>query len=201
MSRPLQNRVRPTGEIVAVQNRGTLLGNRGGRIHSNDQEIVRKWASKQWICCVLEFKNRQRDVMGQFYTELFFLDEATAFAAGHRPCFECRRGAAVKFATHWAELRGRTERAKVKEMDDILHAERLGAHESLPFESLPVGVMFNRDGATYLKTERGALAWSFAGYSAPVEISGQVEAVTPASIRGVLGAGYAPMLHPSAISA
>jgi len=139
--------------------------------------------------------------MGQFYTELFFLDEATAFAAGHRPCFECRRGAAVKFATHWAELRGRTERAKVKEMDDILHAGRLGARESLPFESLPVGAMFNRDGATYLKTERGALAWSFAGYSAPVEISGQVEVVTPASIRGVLGAGYAPMLHPSAISA
>ena len=89
---PLQNRVDPFGELFADPARGTFMGNRGGRFHTPARTLTaRRWASRQWICCVLTFKGRHRDVWGQFYTELFFLDEPTALAAGHRPCFECRR--------------------------------------------------------------------------------------------------------------
>jgi hypothetical protein len=102
MARPLmalQNRVDPFGELFATSARGTLMGNRGGRIHTDGKTLTaRRWASRQWICCVLDFRGRQRDVWGRFYTELFFLDEVTAFAAGHRPCFECRRKDALAFA-------------------------------------------------------------------------------------------------------
>ncbi len=97
---PLQNRVTPFGELAVTPARGTLMGNRGGRIHSDSRTLGRRrWASRQWICCVLKFKNRQRDVWGRYYTELFFLDEVTAFAAGHRPCFECRRKDAEQFCS------------------------------------------------------------------------------------------------------
>ncbi len=120
---PLQNRVDPFGELFATPARGTLLGNRGGKIHTDDRKLNRRrWASRQWICCVLDFKNRQRDVWGRYYTELFFLDEVTAFAAGHRPCFECRRKDAERFA---ALFSGKAERASAPAMDKILHAERL----------------------------------------------------------------------------
>ncbi|MEL7303179.1 MAG: hypothetical protein AAGJ53_05760, partial [Pseudomonadota bacterium] len=133
-SRPLQNRVRPDGEIVAISERGTMMGNRGGRIHTTDKTLSRRrWASHHWICCVLEFRGRQREVMApRSYTELFFLDEATAFAAGHRPCFECRRADANRFAEVFAETRSdsdsgdtvKTTRATVAEIDAVLHAER-----------------------------------------------------------------------------
>ena len=100
---PLQNRVDPFGELFATPARGLFMGNRGGRIHTDDRTLTkRRWASRQWICCVLEFKDRQRDVWGGCYTELFFLDEVTALAAGHRPCFECRRKDAEAFAGAWA---------------------------------------------------------------------------------------------------
>ncbi|MDI3470691.1 MAG: hypothetical protein OJF62_002754 [Pseudolabrys sp.] len=151
---PLQNRVDPFGDLIAVKARGTLMGNRGGRIHTDDRKLTsRRWASRQWICCVLDFKGRQRDVWGRFYTELFFLDEVTAFAAGHRPCFECRRRDAERFAALFASsntvrpresgdpesrppsfaaldsrLHGNERkggRLSAKAMDDILHAERL----------------------------------------------------------------------------
>src|ERR1700676_704068 len=92
---PLQNRVTPFGELVAVPARGTLFGNRGGRFHTDARTLTaRRWASRQWICCVLDFGSR-------FYPELFLLDEPTALAAGHRPCFECRRKDAKTFAEHW----------------------------------------------------------------------------------------------------
>src|SRR5579863_10770447 len=94
----LQNRVDPFGNLNAVAARGTMFGNRGGRFHTDSKTLTaRRWASRQWICCLLDFKGRQRDVWGRFYTELFFLDEVTAFAAGHRPCFECRRQDALRF--------------------------------------------------------------------------------------------------------
>jgi hypothetical protein len=97
---PLQNRVDPFGELFASPARGTLMGNRGGRIHDERRQLsARRWASKQWICCKLAFNGRHRDVWGDGYTELFFLDEVTAFAAGHRPCFECRRKDAERFAS------------------------------------------------------------------------------------------------------
>jgi len=100
---PLQNRVDPFGELFAAPVRGTLMGNRGGRMHDERRQLgARRWASKQWICCVLDFNSRHRTIWGDGYTELFFLDEVTAFAAGHRPCFECRRRDAETFATLFA---------------------------------------------------------------------------------------------------
>jgi hypothetical protein len=100
---PLPNRVTPFGELFAAPARGLLMGNRGGRIHDDRRELAtRRWASRQWICCKLAFNDRHRDVWGDSYTELFFLDEVTAFAAGHRPCFECRRQDAEDFAALFA---------------------------------------------------------------------------------------------------
>src|SRR5690348_12070398 len=125
-NRPLQNRVDPFGELFADPARGTLMGNRGGRFHTEARTLTaRRWASRQWICCVLNFKNRRRDVWGRFYTELFFLDEPTALAAGHRPCFECRRGDAVAFAECWREAGGFGARPSADQMDEVLHHERL----------------------------------------------------------------------------
>src|SRR5580692_7095619 len=123
---PLQNRVTPFGEFMAVPARGTLFGNRGGRFHTDAKTLpARRWASRQWICCVLDFKGRQRDVWGRFYTELFFLDEPTALAAGHRPCFECRRKDAQEFAEHWRVAHRLRRRPYAGEMDEVLHRERL----------------------------------------------------------------------------
>ena len=120
---PLPNRVDPFGDLFATPTRGTLFGNRGGKFHRDDKTLgSRRWASRQWICCVLKFKGRQRNVWGRYYTELFFLDEVTAFAAGHRPCFECRRQDAERFAVLFS---GKKQRASVDAMDSVLHAERL----------------------------------------------------------------------------
>src|SRR6185436_16785602 len=100
---PLQNRADPFGELFVTPARGLFMGNRGGRIHADDRTLTkRRWVSPQWICCRLEFNNRHRTVWGDSYTELFFLDEVTALAAGHRPCFECRRQDAEAFAESWA---------------------------------------------------------------------------------------------------
>ena len=105
---PLPNRVDPFGDLFATPTRGTLFGNRGGKFHRDDKTLgSRRWASRQWICCVLKFKGRQRNVWGRYYTELFFLDEVTAFAAGHRPCFECRRRDAERFAVLFSGMKQR----------------------------------------------------------------------------------------------
>src|SRR3954451_12489199 len=102
MPMPRQNRVTPFGEIVAVPERGTMMGNRG-RLHDGEGQILRPWQVKRWLICLLEFNGRHRVVMApDRYTELFFLDEATALAAGHRPCFECRRKSFEQFAAAWA---------------------------------------------------------------------------------------------------
>ena len=122
---PLQNRVTPFGELLAVPARGTFFGNRGGRFHTDAKTLTaRRWASRQWICCVLDFKGRQRDVWGRFYTELFFLDEPTALAAGHRPCFECRRKDAEAFAEYWRAAHRLRRRPYAFTMDEVLHRER-----------------------------------------------------------------------------
>src|SRR3954464_7083940 len=125
-----QNRLTPFGEIVAIPNRGTLMGNRGV-LHDNAGAIRRAWQLRRWILCVLEFKGRKRAVMQPgCYTELFFLDEATGLAAGHRPCAECQRQRFNEFRTAWvagdyARTEGRTPTAV--ETDDRLHGERVGA--------------------------------------------------------------------------
>ncbi len=123
---PLQNRVSPDGSLHGVAARGLFMGNRGGRIHDPGTRSLtrRRWASKAWICCVTSFRNRHRIVWGRSYTELFFLDEVSALAAGHRPCFECRRGDAIRFAEAWAHGQGEPERARAAAMDISLHGER-----------------------------------------------------------------------------
>jgi hypothetical protein len=209
---PLQNRVTPEGEIVASPHRGLLLGNRGGCFHLPDKTLgPRRWATRQWIACVLEFKGRHREVMQpNRYTELFFLDEATALAAGHRPCFECRRAEADRFAELWARIHGDAERARAPAMDDQLHAERVDRERrKVTFRArradIPSGafIRYAAEGGVrpYLVVGHSLLAWSASGYGRlvlPTAISEEVDVLTPRSIVAVLSAGYRPMLHPSA---
>ena len=198
----LQNRVDPFGALFASRARGTLMGNRGGRFHTDDQNLTgRRWASRQWICCVLEFKNRQRDVWGRYYTELFFLDEVTALAAGHRPCFECRRKDAERFATLFS---GKTMRASAPSMDEVLHAERLNGKAKRmhrrKLDTLSDGAMVVLDGESLAVRGKRLLRWTPLGYagSKPRPRGIEVDVLTPPSILAVLARGYAPIWHPSA---
>jgi hypothetical protein len=213
---PLQNRVTPEGEIVATPHRGLLMGNRGGAFHLPGQTLgPRRWATKQWIACVLEFKGRHREVMQpNRYTQLFFLDEATALAAGHRPCFECRRTDAERFAELWAKAHGGgEERARAPAMDEELHAERItGDRNKRTYRArrgdVPSGAFVRYrerqkgDAARpYLVFGQHLLTWNAAGYTAlvtPTAPAEEVDVLTPASIVAVLSAGYRPTLHPSA---
>jgi hypothetical protein len=197
---PLQNRVTPYGELTIDPARGLLMGNRGGRFHSDERSLTaRRWASKQWICCVLDFKGRQRDVWGRYYTELFFLDEVTAFAAGHRPCFECRRKDAQAFAALFPGAH------KAPAMDTVLHAERLDGRAKRrhrrAIEALPDGAMMAFDDGAYAVRGQYLLRWSPSGYdkrrTKPHGL--QVDVLTPPAILSVLAKGYAPLWHPSAI--
>jgi hypothetical protein len=205
----LQNRVTPTGEIIACRERGTMMGNRGGALHAADRTLgQRRWISTQWICCLIDFRGRRRQVMAPgHYTELFFLDEATALASGHRPCFECRRQDAVRFAELWAASNGRTGRARASEMDRELHAQRLGENGAKrihpwPAPDLPEGtfVLSPASGAPALVTATSLLPWSPAGYAPALARprSGTLRVLTPPAIVGVLAAGYRPVLHVSA---
>jgi hypothetical protein len=200
---PLQSRVTPFGSLIADPARGLFMGNRGGRIHDDAQRLTaRRWASKQWICCVLAFKGRHRKVWRASYTELFFLDEVTALAAGHRPCFECRRNDANAFADAWGRAHGRTLRAA--EMDAILHGERVSGREKkahrFDIATLPDGAMIALDGAAYAVSDEKLLLWSPAGYvearRRPASVD--VDLLTPPAIVAVLAAGYRPHWHPSA---
>lgn len=202
---PLPNRVDPFGELFATKARGTLFGNRGGRFHTDRQTLTkRRWASRQWICCVLDFKGRHRDVWGRYYTELFFLDEVTALAAGHRPCFECRRADASAFAEAWARARRLHQRPSAPAMDEVLHAERLdGRSKRLrrrKLDDLPDGAMVVLDGEAYAVRGGSLLRWTPSGYDArkrrPRDLT--VDVLTPPAILDALKAGYAPRWHPSA---
>ena len=202
---PLQNRVNPFGELCAFSARGLFMDNRGGRFHTDAKTLTaRRWASRQWICCVLDFKGRRRDVWGRFYTELFFLDEPTAFAAGHRPCFECRRKEATAFAEKWCEARRLSRPPCAAEMDDELHAERLvGRAKRLHrrnIDELPDGAFAAFDGAAFGIRGGTLLHWTPEGYGAresrPRRIV--VDVLTPPAILGVLSAGCELRWHPSA---
>ena len=151
---PLQNRVDPFGAIIAPSARGTMMGNRGGCMHDGTQRLVRPWASRAWITCLLEFKGQRRELMKPgLYTELFFLDEATALAAGHRPCAECRREDFKLFKTAFSDAaRAHGEAVRLApEMDAILHAERtVRPRPAALAQDLPDGVMVERDGAVLI---------------------------------------------------
>jgi hypothetical protein len=199
---PLQNRVSPFGELVVSRARGTLMGNRGGRLHDDKRRLTRRrWTSKQWICCKLEFNNRHRNVWGNGYTELFFLDEVTAFAAGHRPCFECRRKDAERFAMLFS---GKKRRASAPAMDRSLHAERLfgkgkRAHP-WKLEKLPDGAMIALGVEAFAVRGKRLLRWTPTGYSGSIPRPRVAEAdvLTPPTILAVLARGYKPRWHPSA---
>ncbi len=196
---PLQNRVLPDGTITAHAARDTLMGNRGGRFHTADRTLSRRrWASKAWITCVLDFKDRRRTVMGGGYTEQFFLDEVTALAAGHRPCFECRRDEALRYA----RLAGGGVRMSAPEMDGRLHAQRLGPRRQAAANALPDGAML-ADGASFLAVRGGRLLrWGLEGYADAGAVTDRVVPVlTPDLTLDVLRAGYAPRWHASVFSA
>jgi hypothetical protein len=202
---PLQNRVDPFGELFAAPARGLFMGNRGGHFHTDAQRLTaRRWVSRQWICCVTKFKERQRDVWGQFYTELFFLDEPTALAAGHRPCFECRREDVQVFAEYWRKAHKLCWRPRAAEMDEVLHRERLNGRAKRlhrrKIESLPDGAFITLEGAAFAVCGNALLRWTADGYDARASRPRQVtvEVLTPPAVLGVLAAGYQPRWHPSA---
>src|ERR1700730_12283644 len=196
---PLQNRVTPAGEIIATPHRGMFIGNRG-IIHDPATRtlLTRRWANKAWLTCVCEFKGRRREVMGgRSWTELFFLDEATAFAAGHRPCFFCRRDDANRFRAAWANGNGMPSPLG-RGMDAVLHRERIdrGKKRLHPLEvslsELPDGAMVQAGAESYLVLKGNALRWSFAGYSRAAIDQASAMLLTPPSTLRALGAGYRP---------
>jgi hypothetical protein len=175
---PLQNRVDPFGELFAAPARGLFMGNRGGRFHTDAQRLTaRRWVSRQWICCLTKFKARQREVWGRFCTELFFLDEPTAFAAGHRPCFECRRKDAEDFAEHWRKAHKLRRRPRAGEMDQALHRERLNGRAKRlhrrEIETLPDGAFITLDSGRL----RRAVATATAGCGQRPDPAGDSRAI------------------------
>jgi hypothetical protein len=203
---PRQNRVTPEGSLIATEARGTLMGNRGC-IHSDDGRIVRQWQVRRWIACVLEFRGRRRFVMppGR-WTALFFLDEATALAAGHRPCAECRHADYRRFQEAFLAAHP-GHRPGADPMDLTLHAARVGEMRTrrthrAPAASLPDGTFVEIDGGPWLVLGAGVLAWTPARYTERrPRPAGDVTVLTPAPTVAAIRAGYAPTVHASAAPA
>lgn len=202
---PRQNRVDPFGRILAVPQRGTLMGNRGN-LHTATGDIIRPFKRKEWVTCLLEYRGRHRKIMApDRYTELFFLDEATSLTAGHRPCGTCRREALNAFRACWAKAQGNTAGADdLKRIDTTLHSQRINRKFELvdPFD-LPDGsfVSDSTDGGDVFLWWRGKLRkWSFDGYTNGTRIhsGSQLHLVTPTCIVDVLIAGYPLAVHESA---
>jgi hypothetical protein len=205
---PLQNRVDPFGRLFADPARGLFFGNRGGRLHRDDRTLGRRrWITPAWICCRLEFKGRRRRVWGRSYSELFFLDEPTALAAGHRPCFECRRTEARAFVAAFAAGTGCRAPPRAGEIDRVLHAQRLdgtaGRRHRRLIDDLPDGAfLVQADEPDSAFAVRGPvlLRWAPLGYvaSLPRPSGIAVDVLTPPAILAALSAGYRPVWHPSA---
>jgi hypothetical protein len=205
---PRQNRVTPLSELIAVEARGLVYGNRGC-LHDRDGRVQRRYATRRWIACRLEFRGRRRSPLmapGR-YTELFFLDDATALAAGHRPCAECRRADYHHLAALWSQLHADQRGADA--IDAQLHAERLlgGRRERRVHEAqlsqLPDGAFLLRDGQPYLVLGSHLLQWSPRGYLARRRrpARARVSVITPPSLLALLRSdwtGLVPLVHPSA---
>lgn len=198
---PLQNRVTPWGEIVAVAGRGTIMGNRGV-LHNDRRTIVRDWQVKRWIACVLDFKGVRRPVMSpRTWTELFFLDEATAFAAGHRPCAYCRNADYKRFRSLWEALFGNV--LNVDAIDAELHAERTDGRKKRTWRAnistLPDGTFVAVDGIARILWRGHLAAWSDSGYTGSIVAPAHLEAdvLTPRSIVAIFRSGYVPAVHPT----
>jgi hypothetical protein len=208
----LQNRVTPDGDIIADAARGTMMGNRG-ILHDENQILGKaRWRHANWVACRLEFNNRHRRIMApRRYTELFFLDEAVAFAAGHRPCGECRRSDYLAFKVAWARHNGGQVLA-AKDLDRALHAERVIARrrQQKRFQenlaALPAGafVLLSDDQfheQPFLVLADSLLPYSPSGYGVPIKRlkNAAVTVLTPPGTLNAFRAGYVPTLHPSAI--
>jgi hypothetical protein len=206
---PLRNRVTPLGELIADPARGLVYGNRGC-LHDSERRIRRSWNGRRWIACRLEFAGRRRTPLmrpGRF-TELFFLDDATAFAAGHRPCAECRRRDYDGFGSVWRDLYPSGIGADAIDMQ--LHGERVDPHtrarrlHERPYDELPDGAFVLHEDEPWLVRGQQLLRWTPAGYAerAPRPTRRRAELLTPPSLTAVLRTGWrtslVPFLHPSA---
>jgi len=202
---PLQNRVTPFGDIVAIEQRGLFTGNRG-IIHNVATKTLlnRRWSNKAWITCTLNDRGRWRAVMAQrSWTELFFLDEAVALAAGHRPCFACRRASAEAFRVAWAQAQAMAKPPSAPVMDAVLHSERLDHRLKrvhplvMPIADLPDGaVVVHRDAAFTIVRGQGH-RWSEHGYDSARQLAHADGLLTPPSTLNAMRAGYRPLLHPA----
>ncbi len=199
------NRVDPAGQLHAVEARGTLMGNRG-ILHDPERNIVKSHAHQNWVACALRFKDRRREIMApRRYTELFFLDEATAFAAGHRPCAECRRKRYLEFTRAWRDVHGGPApgRSLPQTIDRTLHAARIDRQRRkithhAPVGSLPPGTIFRDGQALVLVAQERHLEWSFEGYRARDRITKQHAAVlTPLPLLDLFRSGFVPFMHAS----
>jgi hypothetical protein len=198
---PLQNRVTPTGDILPLAGRGTIMGNRGV-LHNANAQVIRPWQVRRWIACVLEFRGRHRAVMqANRWTELFFLDEATAFSAGHRPCAECRNADYKRFRALWERVHGTVEGVDV--IDNVLHVSRLQSGIKRTYgariDDLPDGTFVMIDGAPWLIWHERVYQWSDRGYveDRKPPRDDVVEVLTPEPIVAIFAAGYVPAVHPS----
>jgi hypothetical protein len=200
----LQNRVDPQGNVISTTARGAWMGNRG-LLHDTGKQILRPFKLKAWLICLLEFKGRHRPVMApNQYTELFFLDEATAFAAGHRPCFECRRDAANHFKSCWLKGSpeyGFSEKISIHEIDNVLHSERINQkQQKITFEAnindLPDGTFILVDDQPHLLVGKMIYRWTPSGYADGQSIDGDdyVNVLTARSTVNALLAGYQPQM-------
>lgn len=202
---PLRNRADPFGGLHAVPDRGLFMGNRGGCFHREDQTLKdRHWTSRRWIICALSFKGRKRKLMQPgLYTELFFLDEATALAGGHRPCFECRRKEASAFKDGLIRLGHLGAADSVDKLDTFAAGEIQAVlngfrpRETVAPDGLPDGAMYAAHGNAFLKQGDAARAWSFEGYGTREPLHASGERLTPLISCEALRAGYRPALHTS----
>lgn len=208
---PLQNRVDPFGRLLAVPERGGWTGNRGC-LHDGAYRIGRRgWTTRAWITCRLSFKNRRRAVMSPGrYTELFFLDEASAFAAGHRPCGECRRADFGRFKAAWLAGNAVIDPGRdppITLVDAILHRERIARTpwSQAParfamIRQLPDGAMVSEDGGAWLLWRGSLHRWTPGGYVGrrQANAAAAMPVITPMSVVGAFAAGYRPTVHPTA---
>jgi hypothetical protein len=197
---PLQNRCNPFGELIATPARGTMMGNRGGKFHRDDRTLgKRRWSSRHWICCDIHYKGKQHDAMGRYYTSVFFLDEVTALAAGHRPCFFCRR----KEAQHFLSLAAPPLMADAADL--ILHEQRFASRkknvtQERAIVDLPDATMVAIEGVPHAVRGDHLLRWSFEGYgdARPRRATTRATLITPPLFVTILANGFQPRWHDSA---
>lgn len=209
MGSPLQNRVTPLGELEAVKARGAWLGNRG-ILHNDQQEIVAPWRHKAWVTCKLEFKGRKRSLFSpRSYSELFFLDEATAFSAGHRPCGECQRDKYRLFKAAWCTANQNLIQAPnplIVELDKHLHSDRaLTGGKKVTYteklRNLPDGIFVKIEDKVMLLANGHLHVWSHTGYIEQRSIqnsSSSAQVLTPKSIVAAFRIGLKVEIHESA---